>query len=228
MVTYLSGLKPTQVDWSIPYQYISEYNIQKWSEIQSKFAIKVNAKWKEMPQRGDADWLFQQSSKKVLRVWGFNSHIESALNQILATTSHGGTTDSSTNSSVSSAWDKYSLDGDYSRTGKGRKVETWRHSQVRSIDITRMRHVTVIKSLFTELELIQCYHIYDCRMVVMRMTMSAAKRTARPSVSALTPRTETDSPTKDSSPSKTERAACSTKPSSRTSRRICGRHIARG
>jgi hypothetical protein len=131
MVTYLSGLKPTQVDWSIPYQYISEYNIQKWSEIQSKFAIKVNAKWKEMPQRGDVDWLFQQSSKKVLRVWGFNSHIESALNQILAARSHGGTTDSSTNSSVSSGGEKYSLDGEYSRGGRARKVETWRQSQVR-------------------------------------------------------------------------------------------------
>jgi hypothetical protein len=131
MVTYLSGLKPTQVDWSIPYQYISEYNIQKWSEIQSKFAIKVNAKWKEMPQRGDVDWLFQQSSKKVLRVWGFNSHIESALNQILASRSHGGTTDSSTNSSVSSGGEKYSLDGEYSRGTRARKVETWRLSHVR-------------------------------------------------------------------------------------------------
>lgn len=134
MVTYLSGLTPTQVDWSIPYQYISEYTIQKWSEIQSKFAIKVNAKWKEMPQKGDADWLFQQSSKKALRVWGFNSHIESALSLILAARSHGGTTDSSTNSSVSSGGDKYSLDGDYLRAGRGRKVDTWRQSQVHEVE----------------------------------------------------------------------------------------------
>ena len=142
MMTYLSGLRPTQADWSIPYQYISEYNIQKWSEIQSKFAIKVNAKWKEMPQRGDVDWLFQQSSKKALRVWGFNLYIELALNQILAYRSHGGTTDSSTNSSVSSAGEKYSLDGDYGPPGRSKKVESWRHSQV-----CRLGYVSLVLEL---------------------------------------------------------------------------------
>ena len=42
MMTYLSSLKPTQVDWTVPYQYISEYDIQRWNEIQKRFAIRVN------------------------------------------------------------------------------------------------------------------------------------------------------------------------------------------
>lgn len=78
MMAYLQGLQPTQVDWSIPYQYISEYNTKKWAEIKVMFALKFNAKWKEMPQKGDVDWLYQLSSKIMLRVWGFDTHIERA------------------------------------------------------------------------------------------------------------------------------------------------------
>ena len=115
MMSYLSSLKPTQVDWTIPYQYISDYDIQRWNEIQKRFAIRVNAKWKEMPHRADPDWAMQQRTKKELRVWAFNNFAEKALRYIsLCCHSYtsSGSIDSNSDSDIQESIEKPSLDFD--------------------------------------------------------------------------------------------------------------------
>jgi hypothetical protein len=100
MMTYLSSLKPTQVDWTVPYQYISDYDIQRWNEIQKKFAIRVNAKWKEMPHRADPDWAMQQRTKKELRVWATRYQ----------TYPSGGSVDSNSDSDMQDSMEKSPID----------------------------------------------------------------------------------------------------------------------
>lgn len=121
MMTYLSSLKPTQVDWTVPYQYISEYDIQRWNEIQKRFAIRVNAKWKEMPHRADPDWAMQQRTKKELRVWAFNNFAEKALQYISVSRYHSypstGSVDSNSDSDIPEPMDKMTIDFDTSVKG---------------------------------------------------------------------------------------------------------------
>jgi hypothetical protein len=116
MMTYLSSLKPTQVEWTVPYQYISDYDIQRWNEIQKKFAIRVNAKWKEMPHRADPDWAMQQRTKKELRVWAFNNFADKALQYISATRYQaypsGGSVDSNSDSDMQDSMEKSPVDFD--------------------------------------------------------------------------------------------------------------------
>ena len=106
MLVFLSNLIPCNTEWYVPYQYISNYSINDWNIIQNKYAIKVNAKWKDMAQKGDLDWNFQQNSKKSLKIWGFEPNIEKALNHILSGNALKSTrtcTDISTNTGTNTA-----------------------------------------------------------------------------------------------------------------------------
>lgn len=128
IMQFLSDLVPAQADWLVSFQYIADYTIAKWTDIQTKFTIKVNAKWKEMPQRGDPDWNAQLHSKRILRVWGFDSYIDKALTHILQKPCEPA--DFSTNSSVGNVWDKYPTEGDSPVLLRARKVESSRRYQV--------------------------------------------------------------------------------------------------
>lgn len=125
---FLAGLIPAQADWLVSFQHISEFSITKWTEIQTRFTIKVNAKWKEMPQRGDPDWTAQLSSKRILRVWGFETYIDKALIYILQRSSEA--TDFSSSSSVGSGWDKYPDECDSPVLHRTKRVESSRRYQV--------------------------------------------------------------------------------------------------
>ena len=83
MMNFLDNLQPCHNEWMIPYQHISNNLVTDWSDIQYKYAIKINAKWKEMPQKNDIDWIAQQNVKKCLKIWGFDPYISKALLHIL-------------------------------------------------------------------------------------------------------------------------------------------------
>ena len=83
MMSFLDNLQPCHMEWMIPYQYISNNLVTDWNDIQCKYAIKINAKWKEMPQKNDNDWTAHQNVKKCLKIWGFEPYISKALLHIL-------------------------------------------------------------------------------------------------------------------------------------------------
>ena len=89
MINFLQKLSPYYVEWLIPYKYISKYSKNDWNDIQSKYAIKINAKWKEMPQREDLEWSAHQNLKKCLKIWGFEPYVSKALIFVLTQNSDG-------------------------------------------------------------------------------------------------------------------------------------------
>lgn len=183
MMTYLSSLKPTQVDWTIPYQHISDYDIQRWNEIQKKFAIRVNAKWKEMPHRADPDWAMQQRTKKELRVWAFNNFADIALQYISATRYQaypsGGSVDSNSDSDMQDSMEKSPVDFDMKGGMQGLGAAWVNASHMQTLSRSQ---VAPTLSLTTSTSVIM---ILSLTMTVTTLNLFAFSRVFLPSLSRL-------------------------------------------